>query len=87
MYGWTREDFLHVIVRNRNDIYSVDSGRGNHVHSPLAESMNNEDERSEVFVSKTELESSVDEQDDFNRSPLYTLTEETEPEHEDNSND
>ena len=87
VYGWTREDFLHVIVRNRSDtLFSVDSvGGGNQVNSPLAESMNNEDERSEVFTSKADLDSSLDEQDGFDRSPLYTLTEDTEPEPDDDT--
>ena len=60
-------------------------GGGNQVNSPLAESMNNEDERSEVFTSKADLDSSLDEQDGFDRSPLYTLTEDTEPEPDDDT--
>ena len=83
MYGWTREDFLHVIVRSRDDIFTVDSGRSNVVNSPLVQSTNNDDERSEVFANNSELISSMDEQEEFDRGPLYTLTEDTEPEHED----
>ena len=86
VYGWTREDFLHVIVRSRDDVFTVDSGRSNNINSPLAQSTNNDDEREIFFNNNSELISSMDEQEEFDRGPLYTL-EDTEPEHEDEEED
>ena len=59
----------------------MDSNRSN-INSPLVQSMNNEDERGDVFANNSELVSSTEEQEDFDRGPLYTLTEDTEPEQE-----
>ena len=82
VYGWTREDFLRVIVRKREGIYSVDSFRSNDidVNSPLLQSADDE-----VFLANnSELISSrsMDEQEEFDRGPLYTLPEDSETEHE-----
>lgn len=64
-------------------MFSVDSV-GNNINSPLVQSTNNDNDRGEVFANNSELISSVDEQEEFNRDPLYTLTEDTEPEQDDN---
>ena len=83
VYGWTREDFLYIITRNQNDIFSVDSVRSNNINSPLVQSTNNDDDRGDVFANNSELVSSMDEQEEFDRGPLYTVTEDTEPEQDD----
>lgn len=80
VYGWTREDFLHVIVRSRTNVFSVDSTRSNNINSPLGQSTN--DDREVFFSNNSELVSSVDEQEEFDRDPLYTLPEDTEPQRE-----
>ena len=85
VYGWTREDFLHVIVRSRNDMFSVDSDRNNNFNSPLGQSTN--DDHEVFFSNNSELISSMDEQEEFDRGPLYTLPEDTETECEDKEED
>jgi hypothetical protein len=81
VYGWTREDFLHIIVRSRTNVFSVDSTRSNNINSPLGQSTN-DDDREVFFSNNSELVSSVDEQEEFDRDPLYTLPEDTEPQYE-----
>lgn len=65
----------------------MDSGRNNTVNSPLIQSNNNHDDHGDIFANNSEIISSMDEQEDFDRSPLYTLTEDTEPEQEDDDED
>lgn len=84
VYGWTREDFLHVIVRTRNDPFSVDA---NNINSPLVQSTNEDDYRGDVFANNSEMVSSTEEHEQFDRDPLYTLTEDTEPEQEEETDE
>lgn len=67
-------------------MFSIDSGRSNNINSPLGQSTN-DDDREVFFSNNSELISSMDEQEEFDRGPLYTLPEDTEPEHEDEEED
>lgn len=62
-------------------MFSVDSSRSNNINSPLGQSTN-DDDREVIFSNNSELISSMDEQEEFDRGPLYTLPEDTEPDHE-----
>ena len=58
---------------------SLLTGKSNNINSPLGQSTN-DDDREVFFNNNSELISSVDEQEEFDRGPLYTLPEDTEPE-------
>lgn len=60
-------------------MFSVDSSRSNNnINSPLGQSTN-DDDREVFFSNNSELISSMDEQEEFDRGTLYTLPEDTEP--------